>query len=392
VNGRVFCILHLATSLALGATALRAQDCDPASIHLEDRALLIRDLAIVESAESKGTGPLSFWAMLEASTRPPATPGAVLDGWLTEWAQPAPDQFRPVRPFRLTQFWPKDASGQLDPVRAPLRLLAIVPRLDLRHDPSSFETSELAPAGELRFIFGATNLHSNEPLPFTVIFEFQVQGSPFEWARTWNDVAGTDDDALRLQKTLAAVRAALQPRLGPSGWEPAIGQVRTNDFLMVPEWELREFTWSAEFAGFRARPVARTPMFVFNAARSSELMDWIAQNRSAVLSGNFVLPSEFLGFVAPVPRDNFKWFGRSGADAALDEATRHAFSKTTCNGCHSGETDTRFLHIEPRWPLMPALVSNFMLAELPRRRADLERLLCEGDAAVAIKRNAHDVH
>ena len=221
------------------------------------------------------------------------------------------------------------------------------------------------------------------------------------WAQIWNEIAATEDDRIRLQRVLDAVQKALSPRQSIAGWEPAIAQVRTNDFLMVAEWEMREFTWSADVAGFRARPVARTPMFTFNSDRRQELQEWIVQNRDEVLSGNFALPDEYLGFVAPVPHDNFKWF--KGAEnrnhdqpgtqeLLIDEPLRHAFAKTTCNGCHSGETDTRFLHIEPRWPLMPALVSNFMLAELPRRRADLERLLCEGDEAVAIKRNAQDVH
>ena len=41
-----------------------------------------------------------------------------------------------------------------------------------------------------------------------------------------------------------------------------------------------------------------------------------------------------------------------------EACARHQFSLNTCNGCHFGETDTFFLHVDPT--VMPAALSNFL--------------------------------
>jgi hypothetical protein len=70
---------------------------------------------------------------------------------------------------------------------------------------------------------------------------------------------------------------------------------------------------------------------------------------------------------------------------------RHKLSLNTCNGCHGGETNTGFLHVEPRRAGEASVLSAFMtgetvrdpftgatrrMAELSRRRKLLESVVC----------------
>ena len=69
----------------------------------------------------------------------------------------------------VTDAWPKTADGHIDLTRAPLRLLAIVNRMDLR-DLSK------GSAGEGRFVFGVLDGNGN-PLEFTLILEYRLPGT-----------------------------------------------------------------------------------------------------------------------------------------------------------------------------------------------------------------------
>jgi hypothetical protein len=82
---------------------------------------------------------------------------------------------------------------------------------------------------------------------------------------------------------------------------------------------------------------------------------------------------------------------------AVNPEARHLFSLNTCNGCHGAETDTTFLHVNPRSAGAVASLSAFMTGidvidpvdgvtvrrfdDLGRRAADLESLLCEAQGA-----------
>jgi len=77
--------------------------------------------------------------------------------------------------------WPKRRDGQLDLTRAPMRLLAIVNRVDLGDGNGR--------CGEGRFVFGVLG-PSREALSFTVILEYGLPGSTpsecLQWAIDWH--------------------------------------------------------------------------------------------------------------------------------------------------------------------------------------------------------------
>jgi hypothetical protein len=78
--------------------------------------------------------------------------------------------------------WPRTADGKLDLRRAPLRLLAIVNRIDSRNLAQGH-------AGEGRFVFGVIG-PQGFPEQFTVIFEFRLPAQTpqdvLDWASRWH--------------------------------------------------------------------------------------------------------------------------------------------------------------------------------------------------------------
>ena len=104
----------------------------------------------------------------------------------------------PARPAMTTLIsnWPNNADGSLDLTRAPLRLLALVNRLDL---------SKMGNAGEVRFVFGVLDSTGNAT-SFTV--------------------------------TRFAGKGVVPANINGS----SISQVRTNEIALDSPWALRQFT------------------------------------------------------------------------------------------------------------------------------------------------------
>jgi len=302
-----------------------------------------------------------------------------------------------------------DLSGDLDLDIAPFRLSAIVNRIDLGDTVTGSggygggTTTDPADAGELRFIFGPQNLDTCQQLTFSVIFEY---GVPIEgcaevrdWALDWTEL--NDASALPpfspawLNHLESLTETVVVHGAAPGrGNDNAINQIRTNEFAFSGPWEFREFTLTTEdLLSTNATPpgtpdtpasgllqphtVAMTPDdTAFNPpAPSAEVDDFVQ---------NFVVPT-VTGSGAPgdcaakyvVPADhpstgvNFRggnaftlppthWEANVGATPA-EVCGRHQFSLNTCNGCHFGDTNTPFLHVDPTHPSgVPATLSDFL--------------------------------
>ena len=94
----------------------------------------------------------------------------------------------------------------------------------------------------------------------------------------------------------------------------------------------------------------------------------------------------WLGAVARLSSADTFW----DAPNYRDKASRHFFALNTCTGCHGRETNTAFVHIDPRTggasdflngisvadPKDPSIVHPF--AELEQRRKTLEVLIQNG--------------
>jgi hypothetical protein len=309
--------------------------------------------------------------------------------------------------------WPRLPNGKLDLAQSPLRLLAIVPRLDLRTTTGgggayAVNTSgNFLDAGEARFVFGfvipgdwkAGNLILLPPIPntngcrptlFTVIVEFRVPKCECEevraWARQWvalkDFVPGTAAYNSRLERiTQQFVRANANPAR-PNG--SALGQLRTNEVTLNPPpengtipWELREFQLTQmPFTFLVETTVADTPADAHN--NTNLLRSWILTIRQQLPLANLEAPirpvpllfgsgTNFLGGksqVKPEPNPGAITFFWNAPNLNLADTrtnwARHRVSRAACSGCHRREVFTPFLHVSSATPNPPADISVFL--------------------------------
>jgi hypothetical protein len=180
-----------------------------------------------------------------------------------------------------------EVGGKLDLTKAPLRLLAIGNRLDLRNLAAG-------KAGEGRFVFGV--LDGGTPRQFTVILEYNLPGSTqadvASWAARWHALGtlgiGTPAYNAALQKITDAFAGPNLIPTRPNG--SSISQVRSNEIALSSPWELREFGLNAA-GNLVERTVALTPQAGLNG--STKVRDFVNTNQAAILGGTFVVPLTF---------------------------------------------------------------------------------------------------
>jgi hypothetical protein len=296
-------------------------------------------------------------------------------------------------------------TGAVDLSIAPFRLLAIANRVDLRANSTyggstsnSCVPSELA--GEARFVFGfvspdlETNAtggtngteYSNEASnQMTVILEYAVPIDTCQgvqaWGAQWAALNNLALPSAAFNNALQAItdqftKARANPAQMPN--QSAIAQVRINEFL-GPEWELRQFNIQTSTGFLIESPVAVTPSSIFN--NSSTLESFMAGfNNASFCTVGPLLPTPslaipvmfganaFLGGWAPEgfptgPNTTSGMFWK-GTDCA-DPCTRHVLSLNACNGCHSQETGTLFVHVSPRAFGVQSILSGFLTGATP---------------------------
>lgn len=362
----------------------------------EERELLIRALPVVEDTarttwngnpDAPVSGAWHFGKLMThmAGDNDPAT--FVLD-WIDTWetAVTVNGQSVPARTAidQIIDAWPKLGNGDLDLTQPPMRLLAIVNRMDLRSDTR---------AGEGRFVFGVLDGAGN-PTQFTVILEYNLPlevMSAAEWADAWHALALNAPATTAYRDALQDITDAFAgPDVLPGQVNgSAISQVRTNEIHLRSPWELREFRLNTG-GRLRMRTVALTPRISLN--NDPLVADFINQNTDAILAGTHTVPQLFGGtrFRGGRVTNNIDFWNAPGID---NPEARHLFSLNTCNGCHGAETGTGFLHVNPRSQGQVASLSGFMTGiditdpvdgttvrhfdDLGRRAGDFETLLCE---------------
>jgi hypothetical protein len=363
------------------------------------RELMLTDLSIIEdpirtspgASDDPVAGVWHFKRLIEnLAPTPEAAPAlaeALFSTWLTDqhvntFEIPA----RTAMQDLVLDRWPRTSDGQLDLAQAPLRLLAIVNRFDLRD-------LDKGQAGEGRFVFGVTI--DGFPLQFTLIMEFslpaQNEADVQRWADEWHALGSLPFPSEEYNAALQTIterftgRNASPLRVNGS----AINQLRTNEIDLAGEWELREFNLDAETGFFKPVAVKLTPDRRFN-FDSMLLGDFINANESAILAERHEVPETFGGvpfLAAAIPNNIDAWF----APNVENNEARHKFSLNTCNGCHGAETNTGFLHVFPRFPGERTQLSRFLtggtvfdpqsdepreLNDLKRRKDDLKPIVC----------------
>ncbi|TIX46283.1 MAG: hypothetical protein E5V36_02140 [Mesorhizobium sp.] len=354
-----------------------------------DRSLLITAKDVVEDDELSfdactGTGspggPWSFGHLMrELAHGTGLTPEEFTLHWLLSWRLPheVNGWIVPARHQQLQHFidgWRGlSPSGLLDVDYFPARLLAIVNRPDLA---GRIGFGAGGSAGEGRLVFGLMT-GSCTPASFTVIFEYGIAANSCievkAWQQRWKDLdqfdVGTDD----YNEALESVTRAFTDHGSNPGQRPntsSLSQMRTNENQLASGWDMREFR--LEDTGLLDLvPVKQTPHNDFNGHET--LRDYLGTNEVDILNDRHIVrerfPDDLDPFLGAVSNTLFPIYFWSAPDlnSLIDPVeTRRKFSLATCNGCHAGETGTRFTHIgnEGRREMgQPAELSGFLRGE-----------------------------
>lgn len=252
-----------------------------------------------------------------------------------------------------------DTTLELDPAKAPFRLLAIVNRIDLA-DVFGFASAQPGSAGELRFVFAAEKWGDcKADMRFFVILEYEVTKSSCsaltQWANDWLALDGLTGAAY-LDKLDSLVESVVAR-------PPGRVRVRTSEVAFVDPaksdseaWAMRQF--ELENGALVAKPLSRTPDRSFQTQPALALLGgWIvAQGNEADIGlDRHEIPDELPGHVplaaavGPMrpssPSSDGTFWELPGVGTLPD--TPHHFSLNTCTACHAGETATAATHTTP---------------------------------------------
>lgn len=388
----------------------------------QDRVLMINDTdAITDPTRTwnpcnntgNGSGVWTFNHLMTQMANQPFTffnPSDFVETWLQRWT--AADNINgdpiPARNAMLDIIneWPR-VNGKLDLTRSPLRLLAIVPRVDLRGGGGGYGGGGFDDAGELRFIFGfvaksrtgfdpatefvgAAQINNSNcyALPFTVIFEYMVPKTGCQdvrtWAQQWTNLANLDHTSATYRSQLQTLtQQIVVANANPNGGNrSALRQLRTNEVALEAPWELREFRLNCN-----TFPTCQlTPSTVQDTIRNDQsipddfnendngtflLADWVQNVIKPVLVSTNNFEADLSNQQVPVLHQSqtfragksqviesdpnfitFHWGDKDNLD--VDHVTnlaenwaRHRVSRASCNGCHMRDTFTHFVHVNP---------------------------------------------
>ena len=373
------------------------------------RELMITDVSVVDdpvrttfdpASRDPRNGVWTFKHLVEQMARTPRDAPALVEAMLSSFSAPQiingfTVAARPGMQSQVLASWPRTPSGALDLARAPLRLLAIVSRLDLRD-------LDRGDAGEGRFVFAfdLPPVPDAPPPEATIIFEYKLpaarEADVVGWAESFHALG-----SLPLGASYNAALQAITERFVRRGARPthpngsAINAVRTNEIPFGDNdlWELRELRLSRRSGQLEPATLEQTPDLGFN--QSSTLAAYIHANQAQILAGTHTVPRDFGGqpFQAGAMLNDLGTWLAPG----VDSETRHQFAVSTCNGCHAAqETGTLFLHLRPRPPGQRSQRSRWLTGlvfddpvtgaprlfdDLGRRKADLKSIVCSAPAA-----------
>lgn len=406
----------------------------------QSKTLMITDLGVVEDPTRTfnpctGVGnPSGAWTfgelMRQLASPNPGSIASDLDAsnfvrnWLNSWAanQVVNGETVTARANvnNLIADWETKSGtgsgGILKMQFAPFKLIAIVNRLDLRGN-SGYGFSN---AGEGRFVFNALTPTCGSQ-EFTVIFEYGINkkscSSVKAFAQEWDDLNSETLGSPAYNNALEAItdQFALSGTNTSKPNQSSLNQIRTNERAIGVPWELREFNLLASgqlgIVDVKQEPAVKfngfNPIAVSPVVDVTEMAAWVNANTPAILANNYEVPlvnptttNDFRGGHSLFVGDNVNtiWNGRGTSGSPqfiVDDEARHIFSLNTCSGCHGGETETIFTHIEPSGFGVEAGLSGFLKGitvvdpanrpsgsptprtfnDLARREADLADLL-----------------
>jgi hypothetical protein len=351
----------------------------------EGKSLMITDPKVVtdprrtfDPCTKTGTpmGKWTFGRLMKEMANQPLTgvnPSNFVRKWLNEWVTnqsingfTVQNRAAGITNLILTPWETQSGGPKLDLAKAPFKLVAIVNRVDLRTNPVYGGSG--GNAGEARFVFGAVGPNC-QMLPFTVIFEYGVpkKGCPAVklWGQQWANLSllplGSPAYLAALEAITDQFSLANANPAKPNG--SALNQLRTNEIALKRPWELREFVIMASHQ-LEEDTVKQTPDLTRN--NMPPTAAFINLNTATILANNYTVPLTFPGATPFRGGSALTPSGGAGgthwnAPGIANLGARHIFSLNTCNGCHAGETATRFLHVDPQ--VSPAGLSGFLTGE-----------------------------
>jgi hypothetical protein len=398
--------------------SLEVDVAEPAGCHVsKSRELLINHASVTEDpirtsalgpADDPRVGAWSFKHLVEDSAPTPGDAPAMVEDLIRSFLTPQVINGFRVEPRPgwsvILDAWPRTADGKLDLARAPVRLDAIVNRIDLRN-------LDQGNAGEGSFVFSFRDRGFD--LNASLIFEYKLpaatEADVLAWAQAFHALG-----AVPFSEPYNAALQDITERFVRRGARPggingsALHAVRSNEFSFAApfsfDFELREFALSPQTGRLVPSPLAGTPDQSLNFGFG--LGEFITLHRDEILAGTQLVPDELDG--QPF---------RAGAVLIetpgiwnpfdVDPDARHAFAIGTCNGCHSfDETGTPFNHISPT-DRGTAALSPFLrgvtvpdpttgqprtYSDMVRRRTDLEAIVCPAQPTVSLRHGIGRVH
>ncbi len=227
---------------------------------------------------------------------------------------------------------------------------------------------------------------------FLVIFEYGVERTRCPdvkaWAQAWLNLSdpmlSVSTYSFQLQNLTQQVVMRNAAPGKPNG--SAINQVRTNENLLAPTWETREFRLFSTAAnprrfttssapGYLSEHVTvLTPFDLFN--NTPTLTNFLSSQNGPILAGTHDVPldfgavTNFLGAFPQMPTTGFYWNAPNLSTVPNGFNARHKFSLKTCNGCHARETTTPFTHVSASGTLSPFLSTGMANMLAPYNVAD----------------------
>jgi len=386
---------------ATARTATTARVVGPTTLDsVKKNSVFITNLAVVEDSTrtwnyctqtGNVSGPWTFGTLMRqlASNNPLqiATDAQVSDfvkNWLSNWANTQVINGDTVAARTLVNNqilnpWitkSKNAgalSGQLDMKFAPFKLTAIVNRFDLRDGQKNAVPG--SPCGEARFVFSLIKNDCSKALPMTIIFEYGIDKpntceSRKDWAQQWVNLKNFNLGSSEYNQALQNITDQFT-LCGTNPSRPnqsSLDQLRTNEVTLSPapkQWELREFVLDSASGNFKQNIVGQSPADKYNAqvanAEVQRMVSYVNKNKKAIKAGTHIVPltwkgfpflggkSHIIGTPTGNPPDVYHWDGTDSTNKPtliVDNDARAKFSLETCGGCHAGETQTRFTHVD----------------------------------------------
>jgi len=278
-------------------------------------------------------------------------------------------------------------TGQLDMHFCPFKLTAIVNRFDLRDGMKFTDSGQFC--GQGRLMFCAIKNDCTSFLNMTIIFEYGINkpntcDAKKAWAQQWFNLKDLALGSPQYNQALQAITDQFT-LCGTNISRPnqsSIAQVRTNEITLSPSpkvWELKEFIIDATTGALKQNTVGQTPADRYDSQIVNNdvkrMVAFVNQNRANITAGHYIVPAQWQGFgflggasrilgkPTGIPPAPFHWDGTDSTNKPTfisSNTARGNFSFQTCSGCHAGETQTSFTHVDPVFFGTQATLSGFL--------------------------------